>query len=88
MLFVPVTSLWMSAVRVVGIALNLHAHDFGSQEIRATLDPEFEPFMYVDLGWLHKINLISTLYSQMRFSYMAITAAPTDLRFGPLSKGC
>ncbi|KAK8455571.1 hypothetical protein SEVIR_4G142403v4 [Setaria viridis] len=28
MLFVPVTSLWMSAIGVVGLALNLHAYDF------------------------------------------------------------
>jgi len=28
MLFVPVTGLWMSAVGVVGLALNLRAYDF------------------------------------------------------------
>jgi photosystem II P680 reaction center D2 protein len=42
MLFVPVTGLWMSALGVVGLALNL-AYDF-SQEIRAAEDPEFETF--------------------------------------------
>jgi hypothetical protein len=35
MLFVPVTGLWMSAIGVVGLALNLRAYDFVSQEIRA-----------------------------------------------------
>jgi photosystem II P680 reaction center D2 protein len=35
MLFVPVTSSWMSAIGLVGLALNLHAYDFVSQEIRA-----------------------------------------------------
>jgi hypothetical protein len=35
MLFVPVTGLWMSALGVVGLALNLRAYDFVSQEIRA-----------------------------------------------------
>jgi hypothetical protein len=33
MLFVPVTGLWMSAIGVVGLALNLGAYDFVSQEI-------------------------------------------------------
>ncbi|KAE9587525.1 Photosystem II D2 protein [Lupinus albus] len=40
MLFVPVTDLWMSALGVVGLALNLHAYDFVSQEIRAAEDPK------------------------------------------------
>merc|ERR1711970_1581954 len=44
MLFVPVTDLWMSAIGVVGLALNLRAYDFVSQEIRAAEDPEFETF--------------------------------------------
>jgi photosystem II P680 reaction center D2 protein len=42
MLFVPVTGLWMSAIEVVGLVLNLRAYDFISQEIRAAEDPEFE----------------------------------------------
>ena len=44
MLFVPVTGLWMSAVGIVGLALNLRAYDFVSQETRAAEDPEFETF--------------------------------------------
>ncbi|KAK8568193.1 hypothetical protein V6N13_106127 [Hibiscus sabdariffa] len=44
MLFVPVTSLWMNALGVVGLALNLRAYDFISQKIRAAEDPEFETF--------------------------------------------
>jgi photosystem II P680 reaction center D2 protein len=36
--------LWMSALGVVGLALNLRAYDFVSQEIRAAEDPEFETF--------------------------------------------
>jgi len=39
-----VTGLWMSAVGVVGLALNLRAYDFVSQELRAAEDPEFETF--------------------------------------------
>ncbi|MEN9217863.1 MAG: photosystem II D2 protein (photosystem q(a) protein), partial [Gloeomargarita sp. DG_2_bins_126] len=44
MLFVPVTGLWMSSIGVVGLALNLRAYDFVSQELRAAEDPEFETF--------------------------------------------
>jgi photosystem II P680 reaction center D2 protein len=44
MLFVPVFGLWMSAVGMVGLAFNLRAYDFISQEIRAAEDPEFETF--------------------------------------------
>ena len=44
MLFVPVTGSWMSAIGVVGLALNLRAYDFVSQEIRAAEDPESETF--------------------------------------------
>ncbi|KAI9105085.1 hypothetical protein K1719_022801 [Acacia pycnantha] len=39
-----VTCLWMSALGVVGLALNLRAYEFVSQEIRAAEDPEFENF--------------------------------------------
>lgn len=39
-LFVPVTGLWMSAFGIIGLALNLRAYDFVSQEIRAAEDPE------------------------------------------------
>ncbi|TVQ11174.1 MAG: photosystem II D2 protein (photosystem q(a) protein) [Leptolyngbya sp. DLM2.Bin27] len=44
MLFVPVTGLWMSAIGMIGLAFNLRAYDFVSQEIRAAQDPEFETF--------------------------------------------
>ncbi|MBA0772119.1 hypothetical protein Gotri_007556 [Gossypium trilobum] len=39
MLFVPVTGLWMSALGVVGLALNLRAYDFVYQEISEAEDP-------------------------------------------------
>jgi photosystem II P680 reaction center D2 protein len=42
MLFVPVTGLWASSVGIVGLALNLRAYDFISQELRAAEDPEFD----------------------------------------------
>jgi photosystem II P680 reaction center D2 protein len=37
-------SLWMSNISVVGLALNLCAYEFVSQEVRAIEDPEFETF--------------------------------------------
>ncbi|KAL8523906.1 hypothetical protein ACS0TY_013752 [Phlomoides rotata] len=43
MLFVQVTGLWMSALGVVGLALNLCAYDFVSQEIRAAEDHTSKP---------------------------------------------
>eukprot|EP00952_Eustigmatos_sp_NYUAD-ZCMA_P000015 1-Eustigmatos_ZCMA.PRE.15 len=38
------TGLWASAFGIVGLALNLRAYDFVSQELRAAEDPEFETF--------------------------------------------
>jgi len=34
--------LWVSSIGIIGLALNLRAYDFVSQEIRAAEDPEFE----------------------------------------------
>ena len=44
MLVVPVAGLWASAIGVIGLALNLRAYYFVSQELRAAEDPEFETF--------------------------------------------
>ena len=49
MLFVPVAGLWASAIGVVGLAFNLRAYDFVSQELRAAEDAEFETF-YTKVG--------------------------------------
>jgi hypothetical protein len=78
MLFVPVTGLWTSAIGIVGLALNLRAYDFVSQELRAAEDPEFETFYTknillnegIVLGWLHKINHMRTLYSLRRYYHV------------------
>ena len=45
MLFVPVMGLWTSSIGIIGLALNLRAYDFVSQEIRAAEDPE-ETFLH------------------------------------------
>jgi photosystem II P680 reaction center D2 protein len=44
MLFVPVAGMWTSAVGIIGLAFNLRAYDFISQELKAAEDPEFETF--------------------------------------------
>jgi photosystem II P680 reaction center D2 protein len=44
MLFVPLAGLWMSSIGIVGLATNLRAYDFVSQELKAAEDPEFETF--------------------------------------------
>ena len=44
MLFVPLTGLWTSSIGIVGLAFNLRAYDFISQELKASEGPEFETF--------------------------------------------
>ena len=44
MLFVPLAGLWTSSIGVIGLAANLRAYDFISQELKAAEDPEFETF--------------------------------------------
>jgi photosystem II P680 reaction center D2 protein len=44
LLFVPVSGLWASSLGILGLALNLRAYDFVSQELKAAEDPEFETF--------------------------------------------
>ena len=44
MLFVPLAGLWTSSLGIVGLAFNLRAYDFVSQELKAAEDPEFETF--------------------------------------------
>lgn len=44
MLFVPLAGLWTSSIGIIGLAGNLRAYDFISQELKAAEDPEFETF--------------------------------------------
>jgi photosystem II P680 reaction center D2 protein len=46
MLFVPVMGLWTSSIGIIGLALNLRAYDFVSQEIRAAEDPELRNILH------------------------------------------
>ena len=54
-------AFWASAIGVVGLALNLRAYDFVSQEVRAAEDPEFETFYTKNIllnegRWLQPTN--------------------------------
>ena len=44
MLFVPLAGMWTSSIGIIGLAFNLRAYDFISQELKAGEDPEFETF--------------------------------------------
>ena len=44
MLFVSLSGLWASLLGIVGLAFNLRAYDFVSQELKAREDLEFENF--------------------------------------------
>ncbi len=65
----------MSAVGIVGLALNLRAYDFVSQELRAAEDPEFETFYTKNIllnegirAWMApQINPTNNLYSLKKF---------------------
>ena len=45
MLFVPLSGLWASSLGILGLAFNLRAYDFVSQELKAAEDLEFETFI-------------------------------------------
>jgi photosystem II P680 reaction center D2 protein len=44
LLFVPLSACWTSSIGIIGLAFNLRAYDFISQELKAAEDPEFETF--------------------------------------------
>ncbi|KAB1202844.1 Photosystem II D2 protein [Morella rubra] len=76
MLFVPVTGLWMSALGVVGLALNLRAYDFVSQEIRAAEDPEFETFYTKNILLNEGIGAFLLVFKALYFGGIYDTWAP------------
>ena len=79
MLFVPVMGLWTSSIGIIGLALNLRAYDFVSQELRASEDPEFETFYTKNIllneglrAWMAPVtNHMRTSYSQKKFYHEA-----------------
>jgi photosystem II P680 reaction center D2 protein len=87
MLFVPVMGLWTSSIGIIGLALNLRAYDFVSQEIRAAEDPEFETFYTKNIllneglrAWMAPpTNRTKTSYSLKRFCPGATPSAAFSL---------
>ncbi|KAK2652950.1 hypothetical protein Ddye_012806 [Dipteronia dyeriana] len=75
MLFILVTGFWISALGVVGLAINLHVYDFISQEsvqrkilnLRLSTPKIFFQTRVFEPGWRLKISLMKALYSLRRF---------------------
>ena len=42
MLFVPLGGMWTSSIGIIGLAFNLRAYDFISQELKAAEDPDLK----------------------------------------------
>ena len=63
MLFVPLAGMWTSSIGIIGLAFNLRAYDFISQELKAAEDPEFETFYTKNI--LYKEHFIQrTFYTK------------------------
>ena len=57
MLFVPLSGLWASSLGILGLAFNLWAYDFVSQELKVAEDLEFENFYTKNRLLNYKIRL-------------------------------
>lgn len=76
---VPLAAMWTSSIGIIGLAFNLRAYDFISQELKAAEDPEFETFYTKNIlvppiwhsmkayvfGWLSKINHMKIIYGPL-----------------------
>ncbi|KAG5595821.1 hypothetical protein H5410_037053 [Solanum commersonii] len=71
-----VTSLWMSALGVVNLALNLPAYDFVSQEIHVAKDPEFETFYTKNILLNEGIGAFLLVFKALYFGGVYDTWAP------------
>jgi photosystem II P680 reaction center D2 protein len=64
MLFVPLAAMWTSSIGIIGLAFNLRAYDFISQELKAAEDPEFETFYTKNILLNEGIRLWMALQDQ------------------------
>ena len=64
MLFVPLSGLWVSSLGILGLAFNLRAYDFVSQELKAKEDPEFEAFYTKNILLNYEIRLWVAVHDQ------------------------
>jgi hypothetical protein len=77
MLFVPVAGLWASSIGVVGLALNLRAYDFVSQELRAPEGAEFESFYTKNILLNEAAHHITTIVLGSGMS-ISLTSLPSS----------
>ena len=69
MLFVPLAGMWTSSIGIVGLAFNLRAYDFISQELKAAEDPEFETFYTKNILLNEGIRLWMAVQDQPHENY-------------------
>ena len=62
--FTVASSTWTSSIGILGLAFNLRAYDFVSQELKAAEDPEFETFYTKNLLLNEGIRLWSAIQDQ------------------------
>ena len=48
----PLAGMWTSSIGLIGLAFNLRAYDFISQELKGGEDPEFETFYTNLFDWV------------------------------------
>nr|AGG19308.1 photosystem II D2 reaction center protein [Symbiodinium sp. Mf1.05b] len=69
MLFVPLAGMWTSSIGIIGLAFNLRAYDFISQELKAAEDPEFETFYTKNILLNEGIRLWMAVQDQAHENY-------------------
>ena len=63
-MFVPLAASWTSSIGIIGLAFNLRAYDFISQELKAGEDPEFETFYTKNILLNEGIRVWTTVQDQ------------------------
>ena len=69
MLFVPLSGLWASSLDIVGLAFNLRAYDFVSQELKASEDPGFGTFYTKNILLYYGIRLWMSVHDQLHENF-------------------
>ena len=69
MLFVPLSSLRSSSLGIIGLAFNLRAYDFVSQELKATEDLGFETFYTKNILLYYGIRLWMAVQDQLHENF-------------------
>ena len=75
-LFVPLAGMWSTSIGIIGLAFNLRAYDFISQELKAAEDPEFETF-YTKNTWYKEYCFCVSLNEGIRL-WMAVQDQPHE----------